>query len=275
MTLHQLELGVLVVIEFHLGPFDKAMTGFTFFTQTPFVVIVTPVTVDAFSFQLFLEIVSLVTGVALHLIMGATKRELGFIVVELGFRPTYGVVAFVTFFPKSPLVNIVKRMTGETFRRCIFIALIRMTAVARHLSMFSHQPEFGLVMVKPPSAPRLLRMALGTGFPQPAKVGVVIFMALDAKGWCFPVFFAGSMAATALDGTMLALEGEIRVFVIERFQVQLNNICAPAFMVGVAMLALDPFYLGITAMKSFFLFEVNAHRLVACQALLILPTFFE
>ena len=160
MTFHQLELGVLIVIEFHLGPFDKTMTGFTFFTQTPFVVIVTPVTVDTFSFQLFLEIVSLVTGVALHLIMGAAKRELGFIVVELGFRPTYGVVAFVTFFPKSPLVNIVKRMTGETFRRCIFIALVGMTTVARHFLMLSRQPEFGLVMVEPAFPPGSFRMTV-------------------------------------------------------------------------------------------------------------------
>lgn len=50
VAFHQLELGVLVVIEFHLGPFGKTMTGFTFFTQTPFVAIVATVTVDTFSF---------------------------------------------------------------------------------------------------------------------------------------------------------------------------------------------------------------------------------
>ena len=48
MAFHQLEFGVLVVIEFHLGPFDKAMAGFAFFTETSFVVVVTPVTVDTF-----------------------------------------------------------------------------------------------------------------------------------------------------------------------------------------------------------------------------------
>ena len=46
MTFYQLELGVLVVIEFHLGPFNKTMAFVAFFTETPFVVIIAPVTVD-------------------------------------------------------------------------------------------------------------------------------------------------------------------------------------------------------------------------------------
>ena len=104
----QLELGVLVVTEFHLGPFFKAMTGFTFFTKTSFVIIVTSVAVDTFSFQFFLEIASLVTGVAFRLIVGATKRKLGFVVIEFGLRPAYGVVAFVAFFPKASCMNVVQ-----------------------------------------------------------------------------------------------------------------------------------------------------------------------
>ena len=70
--------------------------------------------------------------------MGATKWELGFIMVEFGLRPTTGgVMAFVAFLSKPSLVNIIESMTGETFRRCIFIALVGMTTVARHLLMFS------------------------------------------------------------------------------------------------------------------------------------------
>jgi len=115
MASHQLEFGVLVVIEFHLGPFDKVMAGFTLFAKAPFVVVVTPVAVDTFSLQFFLKIVVLVTGTAFRLIMGAAKRELGFIMVKLGLRPIYGVVAFVTFFSKPSFVNIVECMTGKTF----------------------------------------------------------------------------------------------------------------------------------------------------------------
>ena len=70
--------------------------------------------------------------------MGATKWELGFIMVELGLRPTTGgVMAFIAFLSKPPLMNIVESMTGEAFRRCIFVALVGMTTVARHLLMLS------------------------------------------------------------------------------------------------------------------------------------------
>jgi hypothetical protein len=150
-----------------------------------------------------------------------------------------------------------------------------MTTVARHFLMFPRQSEFGFVVVEPSPAPGLFRMALGTGFPQPAEVGVVFFMTIDTTGGRFPVFFTGSMAVAALDGTMLALEDEIRSFMIKGFQVQLNDVRGPSFMIGVTVLALAAFHLGVEAMKPFFLFEVDAHRLVARHALLILPAFFK
>jgi len=50
MAPYQLELCVLVVIEFHLGPFDKGMAFFAFFAKAPFVIVVTPMAVDTFSF---------------------------------------------------------------------------------------------------------------------------------------------------------------------------------------------------------------------------------
>lgn len=112
MAPHQLEFGVLVVTEFHLGPFDKAMAFFTFLTEPPFMVVVAPVAVDTFPFQFFLKIVVLVTGIAFRLIVGATERKFGFIMIELGLRPACGVVAFVALFPKASLMNIVKSMTG-------------------------------------------------------------------------------------------------------------------------------------------------------------------
>jgi hypothetical protein len=111
----QLKFGVLVVTEFHLGPFFKAMTGFTFFAKTPFMVVIASVAVDTFPFQFFLEVSSLMAGIAFRLIMGATKRKLGFVVIEFGLRPAYGVVAFVAFLSKPSLVNIVERVAVNAF----------------------------------------------------------------------------------------------------------------------------------------------------------------
>jgi hypothetical protein len=108
MATLQLEFGVLVMIEFHLGPFDKAVTLVAFFTETPFVIVVTPVTVDALPFQFFLEIASLMTGVAFRLIVGASKWKLGFIMIELGLRPTGGAMTLVAFFPKASRMNVVQ-----------------------------------------------------------------------------------------------------------------------------------------------------------------------
>ena len=180
--------------------------------------------------------------------MGATQRKFGFIVVEFGPRPACGVMAFVTFFPKASGMDIVESVTGEAFHRCIFIALAGMAAIARHFLMFSRQPEFGFIMVKPSPAPRPFRMAFGTGFPQPAEVRIVLFMAIDTMGGRFPVFFPGRMTVAALDGTMLSFKDKIRCFMIERFQIQLNNVRGSSFMVGVAVLALPPFHLGVAAM---------------------------
>ena len=112
MTSHQLELGVFIVTEFHFRPFDKAMAGFTFFSKTPFMIVVTSVAIDACSLQLFLEIISLVAGTAFRLIMGTPKRKLGFIVVEFCLRPACGVVAFIALLAKFPLMNIIECMTG-------------------------------------------------------------------------------------------------------------------------------------------------------------------
>jgi hypothetical protein len=150
-----------------------------------------------------------------------------------------------------------------------------MTAVARHFLMLSRQPELGFVVIKPASAPGPFRMAFGAGFPQSTEVRVVFLMAIDTTGGRFPEFFTGGMAVAALDGTMFALENEIRSFMIEGFQIQLNDVRGPSFMIGVTVFALATFHLGIDAMKPFFLFEVDPHRLVARQALLVLPTFFK
>jgi hypothetical protein len=118
-------------------------------------------------------------------------------------------------------------------------------------------------------------MAVRAFFTQPAKVRVIFFVAIDTTGGRFTILFTGSMAVAAFDGTMFALEYKVSGLVVEGFQVQLYDVCGSSFVIGMAMLALHPFHLGIAAMKPFFLFEVNTHRLVACQALLILPAFFE
>ena len=49
-------------------------------------------------------------------------------------------------------------------------------------------------------------------------------MTIDTARGCRPVFLSGDMTVAALDGTMLALEDEIRGFMIESFQVQLNDV---------------------------------------------------
>jgi hypothetical protein len=112
MTAYQLELGVLVVVEFHFGPFDKAVALLTFLFKAPFMVVITSVTINTSPLQLFLEIVSFVTGTAFRLVMGTSKRELGFIVVKFCLRPACSVVAFIALLAKFPFMNIIECMTG-------------------------------------------------------------------------------------------------------------------------------------------------------------------
>jgi len=112
MTSHQLEFSILVMTEFHFGPFDKAMALVAFLFKATFMVIVTSVAIDTGTLQFFLEVVSFVTGTAFRLIMGTSKWKLGFIVVELSLRPACSVVAFIALLAKFPLMNIIERMTG-------------------------------------------------------------------------------------------------------------------------------------------------------------------
>lgn len=160
MAPHQFEFGILVVIELYLGPLDKGMTGLAFFTESAFMVVVTPVAVNTISFQFFLKIVLLMAGVAFRLLMSAAERELGFIMVKLGFRPAGGIVAFVAFFPKPSFMNVVKRVTFYACCGRAFVTLIGVTTVARDFLMFARQSEFGLGMVEPAFFPRSFRMAV-------------------------------------------------------------------------------------------------------------------
>ena len=62
-------------------------------------------------------------------------------------------------------------------------------------------------------------MAVGAFISQSTEMRVVFFMTIDTMRGCFPILFTGSMAVAALDGAMLALEDEIRGFIIEGVQV--------------------------------------------------------
>ena len=67
-------------------------------------------------------------------------------------------------------------------------------------------------------------MAFGAGFSQSTEVRIVFLMAIDTTGGRFPEFFTCSMTVAALDGTMFALENEIRSFMVKGFQVQFQII---------------------------------------------------
>lgn len=83
------------------------------------------------------------------------------------------------------------------------------------------------------------------------------------------------MAMAALDRPMFSLEDKIRSLMIKGFQIQLDDIRPSSLVISMTMLALFPFDLEVPAMKSLFLFEVDAYRFVALQALLILPALFK
>jgi len=110
MTSRQFEFRVLVMTEFHLRPFSKAMAFVAFVAHTPFVIIVTPMTVDAFTLQFFLEIVVFVAGGTFRLIVGPPKWELGLVMIEFGLWPAFRVMAFVAFFTEASRMNVVQRM---------------------------------------------------------------------------------------------------------------------------------------------------------------------
>lgn len=83
------------------------------------------------------------------------------------------------------------------------------------------------------------------------------------------------MAVATLNRAMFTLEDKIRGFMIKGFQIQLDDIRTSSFMLRVTMLTLLIFYLEVLTMKSLLLFEVYAYRLMALQALLVLPAFFK
>jgi hypothetical protein len=130
-------------------------------------------------------------------------------------------------------------------------------------------------MIKLALGPRFFRMTAIAFFTQPTEVWIVFFMTINTTRRCFSVFLPRCMAVAALNRAMFSLEDKIRGLMIKGFQIQLDDIRASSFMISVTMLALLPFHLEVPAMKPLLLFEVYAYRLMALQALHVLPTFFK
>jgi hypothetical protein len=106
-------------------------------------------------------------------------------------------------------------------------------------------------------------------------VWIVFFMTINTTRRRCSVFLPCGMAVAALNRAMFSLEVKIRGLMFKGFQIQLDDIRASSFMLCMTMLALFPFHLEVPAMKPLLLFEVYAYRLMALQALHVLPAFFK
>lgn len=112
-----------------------------------------------------------------------------------------------------------------------------MAAVTCNLSVLPLQSEFGGPVVKYDALPARAHVAVATDFTQGALVLILLAVTVKTGSGSFSIFIPGLMAAHTRDANVGPLDGKVSVVMIESRLVEQHNVCIPACMIGMALLA--------------------------------------
>jgi len=230
-----------VMIEKELLPASFKVATFTFAAKASLVLVILAMARVAICFQFFLVQIPLVAADTLHLMVFPEQGIFGSLVmIEQDLLPASIGVAGLAFEPKAALVFIVLLVAPAALQRRFFEFVIDMATFAFNIHMFTQQRKVRFAVVEMGCLPVLFLMAIRTLFTQAAFVLVDFFMATDAFGWRFPVFFLRKMAVLAKDlfFQMPAFQDKSCNCVVEIHCIQFGNSRVPASVLGMALLAL-------------------------------------
>ena len=171
--------------------------------------------------------------------MVAVQRELRIsCVIETRVIPSSRAVAVLAFLAALAIVRVVFRVAAVTGRRCVLERLIFVAGKALRFPVETDQREVRHVMIELDVEPAAGRVAIATFGSHGFFVNIIFNVARVALGFCIAKLCLGFMATGAIRIGMIALQSEVRVFVIEQLPVQYNDHGIPSLMVRVAVRAI-------------------------------------
>lgn len=109
----QLKFGFLVVIEVPNFPITRIVASFTLRPKAKFMDVFFFMATYTFDFRI-LKCGRQMALFTLHLVMPASQRKLGFIVIKFRLRPGFFNVAILTLITQLTLVLVILLMAGNT-----------------------------------------------------------------------------------------------------------------------------------------------------------------
>jgi hypothetical protein len=167
-----------VMIEMHVRPPGRRMTGIAGTTEVPVVVVVVFVTGDAGRTQAVGERVGAMTTVASLLGVHAIEGKLCVaLMIEARFVPTNRAVTIAAFGTAAPIVSIIFGMAGVTRGRRILERVVGVTVKTPRSLVVTDQREAGRVVIELNVQPAFRCMAVAALRTESARMCVVALVA--------------------------------------------------------------------------------------------------
>ena len=255
-----------VMIEMHVRPPGRRMTGIAGTTEVPVVVVVVFVTGDAGRTQAVGERVGAMVTVASLLGVHAIEGKLCVaLMIEARFVPTNRAVAIAAFGTAAPVVRVVLGMAGITCRRRILERVVGVTVKTPWSLVVADQRKAGRVVIELNVQPALGCMAVAALRAESARMCVIAFVTGKAITRRVPTSYVRYMAVAALLLGMSAQQGKPRQVMIEPAFVQTNNVGVATLVVRMAVRAGRPFRTTIHSVKTRLGFDVCGDFIVAIE----------
>lgn len=147
--------------------------------------------------------------------MRAGQLEVEAIMVKLPESPAIGIMATGAVLPHSPLVNVVRTMTGGATLAGILVSRRRMAGLARRACMHPQKREGSHVMIEAHLVlPLRFAMTGGAIRSQLGLVGIVTPVTADTGGLQLDLFGILFMAIVAVQLAVGAAQRKFGVFVM-------------------------------------------------------------
>jgi hypothetical protein len=242
------------------------VTFFALGATLPLVLIIFFVTGMAILGRMVAEGFALMTASAGRLPMLADQGEMGVaLMVELGLVPFFRHMATLTLLAQVTAMVIIQFVAGVTFLGRALEGGQCVTHAAVHLLVGADQGESGGFVGKTILFPASFIMTMSAILTQLALMGFGLAMAGHAFVRGLTELAFARMAFFTILGLVFALEGEIRLSMIEIAAVQSGDFEIASMVLVVARLAETHFTIGNAPMKSRGLFHVASLLFVAAQ----------
>ena len=185
-------------------------------------------------------------------------------------------MAFLAFGSITASMHVLNGMTVDAGVRQALVLFADVADDAGNILVLAREREACLAMVERRRLfPAFGRVASFASFTESAFVRLVLPVAANAVMLRRTELLSGTVTSLAGGGRMGAFEPEIGQTMVESRVIERRDLGLSAFVVGVAVLALDAGHICPLAVEARLVGEILGHILVAVEAQLVLYSFFE